>query len=518
MERHADICIIGGGFTGGLIAEKMADHCDKIIMLERGGDYIHPADQIPPRETPRESSGGQPFITCTGNRRYRYDMRFGIGGSLVTWGGISFRLHANDFRMKSRYGVADDWPISYDDIESFYCDIEDEVGVAGIPDPNFSYRSRPFPMAGFPLSYSDLAAYDIFKPFGFTLSHLPQARNSEFYRGRAACCGAQTCVEYCPVDARYRPDTTHIPWAVAKGNVELHKEAVVYKLVPAQDGKIDHVIVKKPDGSRFRVKAKVFALCGNTVENTRLLLFSRSDAHPDGLANSSGLVGKYFFSTGGAEIKAFIRRPRQHNRGPLSTAIITDWVDGPFRKYRPAAVFEIWNPGLGPEQYSKMFVDLGYFGKALADKVKRFYSTDLHVTMPFDCLPYESNRITLNEAIVDSFGMNVPHVDFNFSDYELKGGKFLVRTMEKIISQSGGIVTHVFHMALNGNHPMGTYRMGHHPGHAVVSDKLQSHDHPNLFILGGGSMITCGAVNPSMTIGALTLRALPHLRKTLKGS
>jgi choline dehydrogenase-like flavoprotein len=517
MELKYDICIVGGGFTGGLIAEKMADHCDKIVMLERGGDYLYPENNTHPWSTSRETKTGQPFITNTGSKRYRYDMRFGVGGALVTWGGICFRMHASDFRMKSLYGVGDDWPISYDDIEPYYCDIEDEVGVAGVPDPNFSYRSRPFPMEGFPLSYTDLVAYEIFKPRGFTLSHLPQARNSRFYRGRAACCGAQTCVEYCPVDARYRPDTTHIKWALAKGNVDLHKESVVYKLEADEDGNIKRAHVKKPDGSTFTVTARIFALCANAVENTRLLLVSRNNRFPDGLANTSGMVGKYFFSTGGSEIRGFIRNSRQPNRGPLSTSIITDWVDGDFRRYRPAAVFELWNPGFPPEYYSGIFAQFGYFGRELRDKVKRFYGVDFDCTMPFDCLGYESNRITLNESIIDQFGMNVANVHFDFTDYEIKGAKFIVRAAEKAIVQSGGVVTHAFYRGLNGNHPMGTYRMGFDPKTSVVSDKLQAHDHKNLFIFGGGAHLTGGAVNPSMTIGALTLRALPHFHETFRG-
>jgi choline dehydrogenase-like flavoprotein len=192
-------------------------------------------------------------------------------------------------------------------------------------------------------------------------------------------------------------------------------------------------------------------------------------------------------------------------------------VDGPFRKYRPAAVFELWNPGLTPEYYSGIFAQMGYFGRELKEKVKKFYGTDFHCTMPFDCLPYESNRITLNESVVDSFGMNVANVHFDFTDYELKGSKFIVRTLEEIVLRAGGIVKHAFYHGLNGNHPMGTYRMGLDPKTSVVSDMLQSHDHKNLFIFGGGAHITGGAVNPSMTIGALALRALPHFHDTLKG-
>jgi len=517
MELKSDICIVGGGYSGGLIAEKMADHCDKIIMLERGGDYIRPADGTSAWSTPRESKTGQPYITNSGQVRYVYDMRFGVGGSLVTWGGISFRMHGSDFRMKSLYGLADDWPISYEEIEPYYCDIEDEVGVAGIPDPNFSHRSRSFPMEGFPYSYSDKVVYEMFKPHGFSMSYLPQARNSVYYRGRPACCGAQTCVEYCPVDARYRPDTTHIKWALAKGNVELHKEAVVCRLEADESGKITKLHGRRPDGSAFTVQAKIFALCANCVENTRLLMLSRSNTFPNGLANSSGMLGKYFFSTGGAEIVSYIRNSRQPHRGPLSTAIITDWVDGGFRKYRPAAVFEFWNgTPQTSEHYVKMFSNVGLFGIELREKFKTFYGTDFKCTMPFDCLPYESNRITLNENVVDDFGMNVANVHFSFTDYELKGAMFIVRALEKVIASSGGVIVDSNAAGLNGNHPMGTYRMGRDSKTSVVTDKLQSHDHRNLFVFGGGAHLTGGAVNPSMTIGALTLRALPHFLKTLK--
>jgi choline dehydrogenase-like flavoprotein len=192
-------------------------------------------------------------------------------------------------------------------------------------------------------------------------------------------------------------------------------------------------------------------------------------------------------------------------------------VDGDFRRYRPAAVIELWNPGFGPEFYSSVFAQLGYFGKDLAHKVRRFYGTDVDITAPFDCLPYESNRITLNESVVDQFGMPVPNVHFNFTDYEMKGAKFIVKYIEQLVYKAGGIVTHGRHNILNGNHPMGTTRMGSNPAASVISDRLQAHDHPNLFVPGGGAMTTGGAVNPSMTIGALTLRALPEMRKVLRG-
>jgi choline dehydrogenase-like flavoprotein len=298
-----DVCIVGAGAAGGILALELARRGVRVVVLESGprhdfarrGEYVkaYLKSHNPWRTLPsldRETVGGTTPYRLEG-RRVR-----GVGGSTLHWEGSALRFHANDFRLRSLYGVADDWPVSYAELERDYAVAEAMLGVAGAADePWASARSSPFPLPPFPFSYSDTLFARAGQTVGVALHHLPQARNSVPYGGRAQCQACGTCA-VCPTGAKASVDLTHVPQAEATGNARIVAGTTVLRLEVDPTGTVVAAVHAGSDKVQRRLRARLFILAAGAVENARLLLLSTSRDFPNGLANRSGLVGRYFMS------------------------------------------------------------------------------------------------------------------------------------------------------------------------------------------------------------------------------
>ena len=205
-------------------------------------------------------------------------------------------MHADDFRLRTLHGVADDWPLGYGDLEPYYLRAEAALGVAGADDdPWASPRSAPFPLPPFPFSYSDGLFERACRKVRVHMHHLSQARNSIPYAGRAQCRACATC-HVCPTGAKASVDLTHVRAAEATGLAQVLAGATVLRLELGAGGRIDHVVYAGPDRREHRMAARLFVLAAGAVENPRLLLLSATGDHPRGIGNGSGLLGRYFVS------------------------------------------------------------------------------------------------------------------------------------------------------------------------------------------------------------------------------
>lgn len=513
---RADVCIIGAGLAGALMAYELGRAGLKVTMLD-AGPRPDPKDRFARME--RHLNEQDPWASelperdgYTNAGEIDFPLRTmrvkAVGGTTHHWGGTCLRLHESDFRMRSRYGIADDWPISYAELEPYYVRAEAALGVAGTADnPYASYRSADYPLPPFPFSYANR----IFKPrldrIGVTLHHVPFARNSRPYQGRPACQAYSTCHPVCPIEAMYNAGV-HIRLAEQTGNVRVIPNANVVRLVES-GGKVTEAIYASPDRTEHTQPARLFILAAHAIESARLLLLSRSGRFPDGMANDSGLVGRNFMShlkfqlAGKLDLRLFPYRIGFHT-GETHHFYTTRRRDrvGAFK-------LEIDDRGPTPSQIADRS---GNWGRALADEVADAFGRHAAILAMVEQLPDRRNAVTLDPEVTDCFGNPVPRIHYAISDYERETLRVATARIEHLLQALGAREVEPKGEPIGfSSHHLGTCRMGDDPERSVVDRNLKAHALENLYVVGSGAFVTGGAVNPSLTIAALAIRAAGHV-------
>jgi choline dehydrogenase-like flavoprotein len=609
--------IVGSGISGALIAKVLATGGRKVLILEAGeavppdiNGYMNrfltatakvPESPYPPElfnpkgelTDPATVNAGRPTVLSLGAKgrfgdfsdpKQSYLVQNGPlafastyerlnGGTSRHWLGTSLRFVPADFEMKSRYGRFVDWPIKYADLEKWYGDAEKEIGIsADVADqgylgitfgPGYSY-----PMPKIPLSKVDMsveAAMPNLKIDGvglddldWTVSSTPAARNSQPYQNRRVCAGNTNCIPICPIQAKYDPSVT-LADALRTGRVDIMYNTVASQVLLDKDGRvsgIDYIRYDKLSGpatERGRVTGKIYILAGNAIETPRLLLMSKNERTPAGVANrkdGKGSVGKYLMDHPLYLAWALAPKPVWGYRGPLSTAGIEICRDGKFRSDRGAFRIEIgnegWNFAIGdPDTTTVDFVN-GINFSNLNDPPKPLFGADL-VTAINDRLsrqfrlgflveqsPDDTNTVTLARGITDHLGLERPQINYNLSEYTKRGLAAARTTATAIFNKMGAKEFTTPPDKINADDPssfqwppseatrikyfgaghvVGTYRMGSNANYSVVNDMQQSWDHDNLYLVGSGTFPTVATANPTLTIAALCLRTADHILK-----
>jgi choline dehydrogenase-like flavoprotein len=452
----------------------------------------------------------------------------GVGGSTLHWQGMVMRLHEADFRRRSRDGVAADWPIDYGDLRPYYQAAETELGVAGADDNPFAPpREEPHPMPAFPPSYSDSLFAEACERLGVTMHSVPNARNSEGYDDRSACVGYGTCNPVCPSGAKYSADV-HVRKAEQEG-ARVVDRAPVQRLVPTADGdRVAAVVYATPDGSVHRQAARQFVLACGGVETPRLLLLSRSEGYPDGLANSSGLVGRGFMDHLFVGMSGPLDRETRQNHVGFITSESHQFYDDPGQA---TSGTDGGIPGsdadLGPIKLeflnyagpSPVELALGgdQWGDDLLDSLRDQYGTHIAIGGLVGQLPRDENRVTLDTSRSDDHGNPVPDVQWSLDDRTRRTIERANVIQRAIMTELGADIGTVIGPETTGPafHHMGTTRMGTDPASSVVDPRMRTHDLANLSIAGSSVFVTGGALNPTLTIAALALKAADHVDESL---
>ena len=538
----ADVCVIGAGPAGAVLATDLAERGHDVIVVDAGPRF-DPADR--PMRMERElrpsftradvwdMGGPRDAFTTSGPIDYSLnDARVkGLGGTTLHWQGSVQRLHPEDFEMRSRHGVADDWPISYDDLEPYYVAAERELGVAGEPSPFGGHRSAPYPMAAHPPSYPDQVLREGFEANGIELHACPTAINSEPYDDRPACEGYGTCNPVCPSRAKYSADV-HVHRAERAGATVL-TDAPVTRLAHDDAGERVTAAIVDRRGSPDYVRADTFVVAAGAVETARLLLLSASSSHPDGLANGSGLVGRRFMEHPSVKLEARLdHESRQHLIG-FDTSISEQYyghADGPSgsmllqidNDHGPAPV-EAALPG-GTTINRLVFespvdaVSPTAFGNGVLESVDEQYGDGIGVLALGEQLPDPTNRVTLSESETDAFGNPVPDLHFDVDDRTRRTLERAMSVLENVMDALP--VTDVEPLGSPdnpsfNNHHLGTTRMGDRRSSSVVNPDLRAHEVENLYVSSGSVFVTGGAATPTLTIVALSLRLADHLDDVL---
>jgi len=438
------------------------------------------------------------------------------------------RHHEADFRRRTHDGVASDWPIDYADLQTYYAAAEEELGVAGASEnPYAPPRESPHPLPAFPPSYSDSLFAEACERLGVTTHSVPNARNSEPYDDRSACVGYGTCQPVCPSGAKYSADV-HVRKAEDEG-ARVVDRAPVQRLETDSDGeRVTAAVYATPDGTEHQQEARQFVVACGGIETPRLLLLSESPQHPDGLANSSGLVGRYFMDHLFVGVDGTLDRPTRQNHVGFITSECHQFYDDPGRATSgtdgsiPGSDADLGPIKLEFLNYAgpspvEMALTGEQWGDDLLASIREAYGTHVAIGGLVGQLPNRSNRVTLNSSRTDDHGNPVPKIEWSLDDRTRRTIERANEIQRAILTEMGAEIGTVIGPEATGPafHHMGTTRMGTDPERSVVNPQLRTHDLENLALSGSSVFVTGGALNPTLTISALALKCADHVDERL---
>ncbi len=530
----ADVLIVGAGVAGNLAAFDLAKAGLRVLVLESGPPVDRgastglfrtsvtkfvgsPYPEVPYAPTPSFVDLNAYYVQA-GPETFSATYERRVGGTTWHWLGTALRLLPSDFKLRSTYGVGMDWPLSYGDIAPWYYEAEKAMGVSGDAKANLggAPRDGAYPLPPIPQSYLDQRLKRAVAPLGLDVASTPQARNSEPFDDRPACCGNASCIPICPIGAKY-DGAVHAQKATAAG-AQIEDSAIAYSVELGSDGRVTGVRYKKPDGSSHLATAKIFVIAAHAIETPKLLLMSRTAALPNGIANASGQVGRNLSDHPTQLSWALAKEPLYPYRGPLSTSGIENLRDGTFRSTRAAFRIEIGNDGWSwpvgyPNVYAEVLIAQGLRGSKLRDALRESAARQFRLASLNEELPDPENRVTVAWDSRDAIGIPRPKIAYRVDDYTLLGMAEAQRVHDRIFDAVG--VTYRKHEESfqSAGHIIGTHRMGADPKTSVVDADCRSHDHPNLYLLGSGVFPSTGTANPTLTIAALALRSAAAIKR-----
>lgn len=536
-QISADVLVVGSGVAGALMAARLAAAGVRVAILEAGDrvdrataleNFLRAPIKVPESAYPPAPEAPHPvahllddWYRQAGPDRFSSTYLKVVGGTTWHWLGTALRFVPADFRLRSTHGVGLDWPIGYDDLAPFYDAAEDGLGVSGdASDDLGAPRSGPFPMAAIPPTHLDRVFARRLEGSPYLVRPTPQARNSTARQDRPGCCGSASCIPVCPVQAKYDA-TVHVERAVAAG-AALFPRTIAVAVETGPDRRVSGIRFRRWDGSQGVATARAYVLAAHAIETPRLLLHSASEANPRGVANGSDQVGRNLMDHPTQLSWALAEDAVFPYRGPLSTSGIENLRDGAFRADRGAFRIEIGNDGWswptgGPVSTAGDLAREGLRGAALVAALREQAARHVRLAALVEQLPDPANRISLDPDRRDAWGVPQLRIAFRIGDYARAGLAAARAAHAEILARLGA--TRIAHAEriFGAGHIIGTLRMGTDPRSAVVDTQLRSFDHPNLFLVGSGVFPTSATANPTLTIAALSLRAVAPVLETLRG-
>lgn len=524
MIHETDVCIVGGGISAAMLAEKLSELKPgiAITIVEAGSRIFDVENRAKYRQRSLdygENAWPNDFIGDQAGAGI-ISRTMAVGGSALHWGGVTNRFSEEDLTLKSRYGLAVDWPLPWADLERHYCEAERRLGVSGEPGPlPQDRRSEPYPMPPMPLSYNLNVLKAWAELSGIPFQGTPQAKNTKPYGGRNQCLRCNTC-EICPTGARYSPDFTFRQLLEAK-KITLHEETLVRRLVKSADGKrieSAQAVSRAGNGPGGRLpgsggepmeyRAKTFVLASGYAWSPHLLLLS-------GVANRSGLVGRYM--TGHAFIGAQIEIDATLYPGMNEQHSL---ISRRFFRCPPAAPYvrhdlRVWESSAGRDARLKDGAGTLLLGDAaLADWRSRTVRGAARVRAYYDAHPSAGSTLTLDLSRQNRWGDPLPairHVlDEATTARKAATREHILGVFNQLAKANNGRVFNVSEGSYL-DHPAGGCRMGTDPATSVCDSYGRTHDHDNLFVVGSPTLPTGGCTNGTLTFVALTLRSASRI-------
>ena len=520
MAERVDVCIIGVGAAGGIIAQELCKAGLQVVGLDAGPWYKEPGKDFKNSEVEMlKLIWDQQQYTSSGNAyKGSPQFGFGVGGGTLHWTAASWRFFPEDFRVKSIDGApagtsVEDWPISYEELAPYYEKAEKEMGVAGRPYPWGAPRGD-FPMPPHGYFGTSLILKRGCDALGIRTAPGPVAINSVPYEGRSPCYYDQFCIQGCAPLAKFSTLYVHVPKALATKKFDLRPNSHAIRLNTDRAGKkVESVTYIDAKGARRTQRARIFVLATNSYEVPRLLLLSANSKHPHGLANSSDQVGRNLMFHPSPWYLARFKEITDFDKGyPIGNIMTLDFY-GTKRENPFIRGFSLQDFHLTPVLLTiTHFVP--FWGKRLKE-VMREYRRLAGIFPLGDGLPVPTNRVTLSKEKKDRFGLPGGHIHYDWHSNDLKMVEAIKKKCEEILKAAGaeeiyppGIISEI--------HAMGSFRMGNDPARSVANSYGQTHDVPNLFLGGAGLFVTGGALNPTLTLSALAYRTSEYIVKEHK--
>jgi choline dehydrogenase-like flavoprotein len=538
-------------------------------QMPEAGPYWDPAkDSLQlkfPYESPRRGAGttrpfgdfdaayggweldGEPYTTKD-NTEFAWFRSRMLGGRTNHWGRISLRMGPKDFKSHHIDGLTDDWPITYEEVKPYYDRVDRMIGIYGTVEnlenePDGIYLPPPKPRLNeiFITKGARKAGVTVIPGRGSVLTEaLPGNKD------RGACFFCGQCGRGCKIYGDFSASSCLVIPAVKTGNLKVIANAMVREVLTDSRGLATGVsYVNKDDLQEYQVSGKVVILGASACESARLLLNSKSAQHPGGLANSSGVVGKYLHDSTGASLSGFlpqlVDRKRYNEDGVGSVHIYSPWwldnkkLDFP-RGYHieygggmrmPSYGFSNGiqsKNGLVPGRDGKM-KEAGGFGASLKDDYRRFYGTQVGMAGRGTAIARADNYCEIDEKVVDKFGIPVLKFHYKWSDAEVKQAKHMQETFQSVMHEMGAIITSEipgadtsYGLEAPGKiiHEVGTVRMGDDPKKSALNKWCQAHDCKNLFVVDAAPFVQQGDKNATWTILALSMRTSEYILKQRK--
>ncbi len=528
----ADFVVIGSGIIGSLAARKLALAGASVLILEAGprvsrgelvarfrnsprrSDWMSPYPPAPWAPHPIYQPQDNGYLVQAGPYPYLAEYIRQVGGTSWHWAAHAWRNVPNDFKIHSLYGVGVDWPFTYDELEPFYQEAEELMGVSGAPNTG-SPRSKPFPMEPVTEPWAMRRLRERLAPTYEVVSNTT-ARNSRSYDGRPACCGNNSCQPICPIDAQYHGGISAA--AAEAAGVRLIPNANVYKLEHDAQGRVSAALYYDPDKQSHRVTGKTFIVAANGIESPRLLLLSSSDKFPRGLANSTDMVGRHLMDHPSTSLTFDADEDVWLGRGPQSPSSINIMRDGAFRAEHAPYRLDFTNISR-VDGSTRSLISEGVYGVEFAKRLRHSVAREMNVKNVLEVLPLPENRITLADQ-KDAMGIPKPRAHYAIDEYTRKGHLRSQADFKRIAELMGGTNLRFSKEGefANNQHICGTLSMGNDPKTSICDRWARAHDHENLYFASTGVLPTSSTCNSTENGLAVALRTVQHILSEQAGA
>lgn len=512
LNDDSVVVIIGTGAGGGTLANELAQKGIDVVSIEAGARHM-PEDFI------NDEWGSFTQLAWTDTRTTSGDWRVAkdfaglpawivksVGGTTQHWAGASLRIQDHEFRVKTEYGDVPganllDWPITLADLEPYYAKAEDKLGV-----------TRTNGRAGLPGNNNYLVFEKGAKALGYKDVHTGRmAINSGDYDGRPMCQQTGFCFQGCKWGAKWSAGYVEIPKGEATGKLEVRTECMALQIQHDDSGKISGVLYVDKDGNQHVQKARAVCVAGNSFESPRILLNSASTMFPDGLANSSGQVGRNYMRHMTGSVYAVFEKPVRMWRGTTMAGIISDEsVHDPSRGFVGGYEMETLSLGF---PFMAAFLNPGAWGREFTTAMDG-YENMAGMWLVGEDMPQEKNGVTLHPTIKDQHGLPVPNVHFDDHPNDIAMRNHAYKQGAAVYEAAGAVRTFPT-PPYPSTHNLGTNRMSGKASDGVVNKWGQTHDIPNLFVSDGSQFTTGAAENPTLTIVSLAIRQADYIAEQM---